>query len=81
MMDFLVRIHNDYRVGHQNFIKPGVAEATRVLLRRLPDLLLLRDPEQPDVEHLRLLAAEKRIPIVIDPAMPIQATALIKDLS
>ena len=81
MIDFLARIHNHYRVGHQNFIKPGVAEATRVLLRRLPDLLLLRDPEQPDVEHLRLLAGEKRIPVVIDPAMPIQATALIKDLS
>ena len=81
MMDFLARIHSHYRVSHQNFIKPGVAEATRVLLRRLPDLLLLRDLEQPDVEHLRLLAGEKKIPIVIDPAMPIQATALIKDLS
>ena len=38
-------------------------------------------PEHPDVEHLRLLAGEKRVPVVVDPAMPLQATALIQDLS
>lgn len=81
MLEFLVGVHARYRVADRNFIKPGVAEATRVLLRRLPDLLLLRDPEHPDVEHLRLLAGEKQIPVVADPAMPLQATALIKDLS
>lgn len=70
-----------YRIGDRNFIKPGVAEATRVLLRRLPYLLLLRDPDGSDVAHLRLLAEQKRVPVVVDPAMPIQATALIKDLS
>lgn len=81
MTDFLARLHARYRVGNRNFIKPGVAEATRVLLRRLPDLLLLRDPDEPDVEHLRVLAAEKQVPVVVDVAMPLQATALIKDLS
>lgn len=81
MVEFLVRIHADYRISDRNFVKPGVAEATRVLLRRLPDLLLLRDPDHPDVEHLRLLAGEKQVPIVIDSTMPIHATALIKDLS
>lgn len=81
MNAFLDRLFARYRIGDRNFIKPGVAEATRVLLRRLPYLLLLRDPDAPDVEHLRLLAEKKRIPIVVDPAMPIQATALIKDLS
>ena len=81
MNAFLDRLFARYRIGDRNFIKPGVAEATRVLLRRLPYLLLLRDPDAPDIEHLRLLAEKKRIPIVIDPAMPIQATALIKDLS
>lgn len=80
MLDFLDRIHKHYRISNQNFIKPGVAEATRVLLRRLPDLVLLRDPEHPDVEHLQLLAREKKVPMIIDPTMPIQAAALIKDL-
>lgn len=81
MVNFLDKIRSDYHIGNKNFIKPGVAEATRVLLRRMPDVLLLRDPEHPDVEHLCLLAGEKQIPVVIDPAMPIQAAALIKDLS
>ena len=81
MVEFLGRIHGRYRISDRNFVKPGVAEATRVLLRRLPDLLLLRDPDHPDVEHLRLLAAQKRVPVGIDPTMPIHATALIKDLS
>lgn len=81
MRAFLDRLHARYRIGDRNFIKPGVAEATRVLLRRLPDLLLLRDPAEPDVEHLCVLAEEKRVPVLVDPTMPIQATALIKDLS
>lgn len=81
MADFLACLHARYRIGDRHFIKPGVAEATRVLLRRLPDLVLLRDPDCPDVEHLRLLAGQKQVPIVVDPTMPIQATALIKDLS
>ncbi|MBE2295736.1 MAG: hypothetical protein IAF00_12335 [Phycisphaerales bacterium] len=81
MSDFLTRLGVHHQIGDRNLIKPGVAEATRVLLRRLPGLLLLRDADHPDVAHLRLLAAEKRVPIVIDQAMPIQATALIKDLS
>ena len=81
MTSFLSRLHARYRVSDRNFVKPGVAEATRVLLRRLPGLLLLRAADHPDVEHLRLLAEEKRVPVVIDPAMPIQATALIEDLS
>jgi len=81
MTDFLARLHNNYRISDRNFIKPGVAEATRVLLRRVPGRLLLRDPVHPDVEHLHLLAEEKQVPVVIDPDMPIQATALIKDLS
>jgi uracil phosphoribosyltransferase len=81
MNAFLDRLYARYRIGDRNFIKPGVAEATRVLLRRLPYLLLLRDPDGSDVAHLRLLAEQKRVPVVVDPAMPIQATALIKDLS
>lgn len=80
MTAFLARLHDRYRISDRNFVKPGVAEATRVLLRRVPGRLLLRDPAHPDVEHLHWLAQEKQVPVIVDPAMPIQATALIKDL-
>jgi len=78
---FLRRLHDRYRISDRNFVKPGVAEATRVLLRRIPGLLLLKDPAHPDVAHLHWLVGEKPVPVVIDPAMPIQAAALIKELS
>ncbi|PIE82823.1 MAG: hypothetical protein CSA09_04535 [Candidatus Contendobacter odensis] len=80
MGDFLTRLYHRYRINDRNFVKPGVAEATRVLLRRVPGLLLLRDPHHPDVEHLKLLAEQKKVPVTVDSTMPIHATALIKDL-
>ena len=44
-------------VDDRNRVKPGIAEATRALLRRVPDRLFLADPSDPDVAHLRHLAA------------------------
>jgi hypothetical protein len=38
-----------------------VAEATRALLRRVPDRLLVRDSDDPDVAHLLHLAAERGV--------------------
>jgi hypothetical protein len=45
----------------RNRIKPGIAEATRALLRRMPERLLVRDPEDPDVAHLLHLAERASI--------------------
>lgn len=45
-----------YGTRDRNRIKPGIAEATRALLRRVPDRLLLRDRDDPDVAHLLHLA-------------------------
>ncbi len=61
-----------------NLIKPGIGEATRVLLRRVPRLLMLRDADAPDVAHLKLLAAEKSVPVSVDAALPYQAVSLIQ---
>jgi hypothetical protein len=81
MKEFLIRLQDRYQISDHNFVKPGVAEATRVLLRRIPGLLLLKEPAHPDVAHLHWLVGEKQVPVVIDPKMPIQAAALIKELS
>ena len=61
-----------------NLIKPGIGEATRVLLRRVPERLIVRDTNAPDVAHLLLLAQEKAIPVIVEPALPYQAVALIR---
>lgn len=59
MQEMLGQIQRDYGINDINHIKPGIAEATRVMLRRVPALLIVRDASHPDVEHLMLLAEEK----------------------
>jgi hypothetical protein len=78
--DFLHDAMARFKIRDVNHVKPGVGEATRVLLRRVPDLVLLRDPALPDVAHLRQLAAEKDVPILVDADLPYLAAALIKEL-
>jgi len=77
---FLDRIQAEQGVSDRNRIKPGIAEATRVLLRRVPDLLLLRRRGDADCVHLERLAAEKAVPTVLVADMPFGACALIRDL-
>ena len=67
-----------YDISDINLIKPGIGEATRVLLRRVPERLIVRNASMPDVAHLLLLACEKAIPVTIEPDLPYQAVALIK---
>lgn len=67
-----------HRIADVNLVKPGIGEATRVLLRRVPRLLILRDAESPDVAHLKLLANEKSVPVMIDKCLPYQAVSLIR---
>jgi hypothetical protein len=78
---FLAQARARYGIADLNLIKPGLGEATRVLLRRAPRLLLLRDPAAPEVAHLILLAEEKRVPVSIDPALPYHAVSLIRSAS
>lgn len=78
---FLHTALSRYRLRNINHIKPGIGESTRVLLRRVPDRLLLRDPNAGDVAHLLVLAEEKRVPIDIEPTLPYQAVALIREVA
>ena len=75
---FLDRVCADWGVADVNHVKPGIAEATRVLLRRVPEILLIKQLDDPDVAHLRLLAGERGVPVHPVADMPFAATALIK---
>ena len=70
-----------YGVADVNLVKPGIGEATRVLLRRVPRLVVLRDPGAAEVAHLAVLAEEKRVPVEIDPHLPYHAVSLIRSAS
>ena len=67
-----------YRISDINFIKPGIGEATRVLLRRIPKHLIIRDISLPDVSHLLRLAEEKHVSVEEDPTLPYKAVSLIR---
>jgi len=70
-----------YGVADVNLVKPGIGEATRVLLRRVPRLVVLRDPDAAEVAHLAVLAEEKQVPVEIDPHLPYHAVSLIRSAS
>ncbi|NMM38721.1 MAG: cysteine protease StiP family protein [Glaciimonas sp.] len=76
--EFLHATMAQYGINDVNLVKPGIGEATRVLLRRVPRLLILRDPDAPDVAHLKVLATEKSIRLIVDPDLPYQAVSLIR---
>lgn len=74
---YIAQAMQQHGVVDVNLIKPGIGEATRVLLRRVPRLLILRDASAPAVAHLQVLAAEKSVAIQIEPELPYQAVSLI----
>lgn len=48
----------DFAVTNPNRIKPGIAEATRAVLRRVPQAVFVRSPDDPEVAHLLHLSRE-----------------------
>lgn len=61
--EIIERIKKDFDVKDSNMVKPGIGEATRVLLRRVPRVLLYdTDKDNPDVQHIFNLAKEKNVP-------------------
>jgi hypothetical protein len=81
VQQLMTRLMQQHGIAHINHIKPGIGEATRVLLRRTPGLLILSKHAGQDIAHMRTLAVEKNIPMVIDSDIaPYQAIAIIKDV-
>ncbi len=78
--DYLMQLRNQYDISDINLIKPGIAEATRVMLRRIPERLIVKDLTSPDIVHLIHLAQDKNVSVVVDDTMPFNAVALIKRL-
>lgn len=75
---FLAATMAQHGISDVNLVKPGIGEATRVLLRRAPRLLMLRDADAIDVAHLKVLATEKSVPVIVDATLPYQAVSLIR---
>ena len=69
-----------YKITNRNRIKPTIAEATRAILRRDPEQVLLATSDHPDTVLLRHLCRQRDIEISVlgDKILPYQAITIIK---
>lgn len=72
-----------FDVGNRNRIKPGIAEATRAILRRQPQKAFVRSFDDPDLEALIHLCRKDGVDLVEDASLtgPYRAITLIEKLS
>ncbi|MEU1509199.1 phosphoribosyltransferase [Kitasatospora sp. NPDC005748] len=71
------RISTEYGIDNVNLVKPGVGETTRVMLRRVPWRVLARRGTGADLDHVRLLAAQRGIPVEEVDDLPYSCVGLI----
>ncbi|OCC09830.1 phosphoribosyltransferase [Streptomyces sp. PTY087I2] len=71
------RISEEYGIHDVNLVKPGVGETTRVLLRRVPWKILARRGAGTDLEHIRLLAQQRGVPVEEVDDLPYSCVGLI----
>lgn len=77
-MQDVLKMKDEFGIEHTNYIKPGVGETTRVLLRRIPWKILMKDIESPYVRHILMLAKERNVEVVHYPNMSYTCCGLIK---
>lgn len=74
------KIKRDFEVEDINFIKPGIGETTRVLLRRVPWKVLINPKKNMDLDHILILAKEKGVDVVEYEMDSYQCCGIIKSL-
>ncbi|MDX3686253.1 phosphoribosyltransferase [Streptomyces sp. AK04-4c] len=71
------RISEEYGIHDVNLVKPGVGETTRVLLRRVPWKILAKRGAGADLDHVRLLAEQRGVPVEEVAELPYTCVGLI----
>ncbi|MEU7277436.1 phosphoribosyltransferase [Streptomyces sp. NPDC045431] len=71
------RISEAYGIHDVNLVKPGVGETTRVLLRRVPWKILAQRGAGADLDHVRLLAHQRGVPVEEVDGLPYTCVGLI----
>ena len=78
--DTIGKFLTQYSLDNQNFVKPGIGESTRVLLRRLPKELWIKDRTDIHIKHILHLAEMKNIPVQEDKNMCYNCVAIIAEI-
>lgn len=82
-IDEVKKIAQEFDIDDINFIKPGIGETTRVLLRRIPWKVLIdeRYKDSEELRHLFRLAGEKEVPIEFYPLNNFKCCGIIKKMA
>ena len=77
----VARIAGEYGITDINLVKPGVGETVRVLLRRVPWMVLVHPDRRDDLAPVLALAAEREVPVEERTDLGYTCIGLIKQLS
>lgn len=82
-IDEVREIGKKLEVEDINFIKPGIGETTRVLLRRVPWKILIDEKSRGEnaLAHILRLAEEKNVPVAYYPLKHYKCCGIIKKLA
>lgn len=78
--DTVLKLSKIFDIANLNHIKPGVGETTRVLLRRVPWKILIRDDRSAELSHIIRLAEERGVPLEVFNDMEYSCCGLIKTI-
>ncbi|RDI45935.1 cysteine protease StiP family protein [Falsibacillus pallidus] len=59
----VLKIQKEFKIDDTNLIKPGIGETTRVLLRRMPWKILIGERGNESLNHILMLAEERKVPV------------------
>ena len=82
-IDEVRAIAKEFGIEDINLVKPGIGEATRVLLRRVPWKVLIDERYKDDssLAHIIRLAEEKNVPVAYYPLKHYKACGIIKKMA
>lgn len=82
-MEDVKRLQQIYGIEDINLIKPGIGESTRVLLRRVPDVVIINETDKAskDLQPIYRLCKEKQIPIQYGHLEHYKVCGIIKNLA
>lgn len=82
-MEDVEDIMKEYNITDVNLVKPGIGETTRVLLRRVPDVIIIDKSVEgnKDIQPIVRLAYEKNVPIVYRPLKHYKVCGIIKQMA
>ena len=82
-MNDVKSLAKEYNITNINLIKPGIGETTRVLLRRVPDMVIINKNchGRDDLKPILRLAKEKNVDVVYRDLNCYKVCGIIKNMA